>query len=125
MDRLQGSGLLPGMGLGGMPPAAGAPAGPAGAPAFDMGGCARAARLLLSRKPERVPLLHRLLSALTEANGATAAPGAPGTPAPPRERFATQLQKLSDMGFTDEAANLTALQATGGNVNAAVERLLQ
>ena len=68
---------------------------------------------------------HRLLSALTEANGATAAPGAPGTPAPPRERFATQLQKLSDMGFTDEAANLTALQATGGNVNAAVERLLQ
>ena len=45
VNRLQGSGLLPGMGLGGMPPAAGAPAGPAGAPAFDMGGCARAARL--------------------------------------------------------------------------------
>ena len=67
VDRLQGSGLLPGMGLGGMPPAAGAPAGPAGAPAFDMGGCARAARLLLSRKPERVPLLHA--QAVVSAHG--------------------------------------------------------
>jgi hypothetical protein len=28
------------------------------------------------------------------------------------------------MGFTDTAANLTALTATQGNVNAAVERLL-
>ena len=126
VDRLQGSGLLPGMGLGGMPPAAGAPAGPAGAPAFDMGGCARAARLFA--KPQArtgAAAARRLMSALTEANGAAAAPGAPGTPAPPRERFATQLQKLSDMGFTDEAANLTALEATGGSVNAAVERLLQ
>ena len=115
------------MGLGGMPPATGAPAGPAGAPAFDMGGCARAARLFRqAASPNGCRCCtHRLLSALTEANGAAAAPGAPGTPAPPRERFATQLQKLSDMGFTDEAANLTALQATGGNVNAAVERLLQ
>jgi hypothetical protein len=29
------------------------------------------------------------------------------------------------MGFSDEEANLTALQATGGSVNAAIERLLQ
>jgi hypothetical protein len=28
------------------------------------------------------------------------------------------------MGFGDEAANITALQATGGSLNAAVERLL-
>lgn len=28
------------------------------------------------------------------------------------------------MGFYDEQANIQALQATGGNVNAAVERLL-
>jgi hypothetical protein len=32
---------------------------------------------------------------------------------------------LQDMGFYDEQANITALQATGGNVNAAVDRLLQ
>ena len=42
----------------------------------------------------------------------------------PRDRFARQLTSLHDMGFTDEEANLTALQATNGNVNRAVERLL-
>jgi hypothetical protein len=29
------------------------------------------------------------------------------------------------MGFYDQEANIRALQATGGNVNAAVDRLLQ
>lgn len=32
---------------------------------------------------------------------------------------------LQDMGFSDREANIRALQATGGNVNAAVDRLLQ
>ena len=32
---------------------------------------------------------------------------------------------LQDMGFYDQEANIRALQATGGNVNAAVDRLLQ
>jgi ubiquilin len=34
-------------------------------------------------------------------------------------------QLLQDMGFFDQEANIRALQATGGNVNAAVDRLLQ
>lgn len=42
----------------------------------------------------------------------------------PAVRYAAQLQQLQDMGFVDQAANLRALQTTGGNVNAAVERLL-
>lgn len=42
----------------------------------------------------------------------------------PATHYATQLQQLADMGFTDREANIRALQATGGNVNAAVERLL-
>ena len=33
-------------------------------------------------------------------------------------------EQLQDMGFTDTAANLRALTATQGNVNAAIERLL-
>jgi len=41
------------------------------------------------------------------------------------ERFATQLQQMKDMGFYDEAANIQALTATGGNVSLAIERLLQ
>lgn len=43
---------------------------------------------------------------------------------PPEEVYATQLEQLRDMGFFDQAENLRALNATGGNVHAAVERLL-
>lgn len=43
---------------------------------------------------------------------------------PPEVRFATQLQQLQEMGFVDSSANITALTATSGNVQAAVERLL-
>ncbi len=70
-------------------------------------------------------------SLLGSAGGAAPVPVAPVAPvAPvvaavdPAVRFASQLQQLQDMGFPDRAANLRALQATGGNVNAAVERLL-
>ena len=38
--------------------------------------------------------------------------------------YATQLQQLAGMGFTDENSNVEALIQTGGNLNAAVERLL-
>lgn len=49
---------------------------------------------------------------------------APPSNQTPSERYARQLQSLNDMGFGDKAANLVALQATNGNVNRAVERLL-
>ncbi|XP_051183458.1 ubiquitin domain-containing protein DSK2a [Lolium perenne] len=44
---------------------------------------------------------------------------------PPEERFATQLAQLQEMGFFDTQENIRALTATYGDVNAAVERLLQ
>jgi len=59
--------------------------------------------------------------------------GSGGIPAPtpvrpaseePAVRYASQLQQLQAMGFSDDAASLRALVATGGNINAAVERLL-
>lgn len=43
----------------------------------------------------------------------------------PEVRFQNQLQQLQDMGFYDASLNLRALQATRGNVNAAVEFLLR
>lgn len=54
------------------------------------------------------------------------APVAAPAPAPvdPAVRYAAQIQQLRDMGFLDDEANLRAIQATSGNVNAAVERLL-
>jgi len=47
------------------------------------------------------------------------------TPAPDAEtRFASQLEQLEMMGFTDKSANIEELTRTGGNVEAAVDRLL-
>lgn len=43
---------------------------------------------------------------------------------PPEERYQAQLEQLSGMGFVNREANLQALIATFGDVNAAVERLL-
>lgn len=41
------------------------------------------------------------------------------------DRFKDQLAALNDMGFNDLRANICALIATGGNVNAAIDRLLR
>lgn len=43
---------------------------------------------------------------------------------PPEERFRVQLEQLSAMGFVNREANIQALVATNGNLNAAIERLL-
>ncbi|KAK9890445.1 hypothetical protein WA026_010531 [Henosepilachna vigintioctopunctata] len=43
---------------------------------------------------------------------------------PPEQRYQQQLEQLSAMGFLNREANLQALTATFGDINAAVERLL-
>ncbi|XP_032668464.1 ubiquilin-1 isoform X2 [Odontomachus brunneus] len=43
---------------------------------------------------------------------------------PPEERYRAQLEQLTAMGFLNRDANLQALIATFGDINAAVERLL-
>jgi len=43
---------------------------------------------------------------------------------PPDQRYAVQLEQLVTMGFPNREANLQALIATMGDVNAAIERLL-
>ncbi|XP_046439274.1 ubiquilin-1-like isoform X1 [Daphnia pulex] len=48
-----------------------------------------------------------------------------GSTQPPEERYRSQLEQLTAMGFINREANLQALIATFGDVNAAVERLLQ
>jgi len=42
----------------------------------------------------------------------------------PREAYKEQNEKLKEMGFINEEANFNALSKTGGNIDAAVERLL-
>jgi len=43
---------------------------------------------------------------------------------PPDQRYAAQLEQLVSMGFTNREANIQALTATMGDVNAAIDRLL-
>lgn len=43
---------------------------------------------------------------------------------PPEQRFASQLEQLANMGFINREANIAALTATMGDVNAAIDRLL-
>lgn len=84
-------------------------------------------------------LAAELLQLLQTGDGRPAAPGPAAAPAPATvppapaappataaagEPFAAQLRELEDMGFTDRAQNLRALQAVGGNVDLAVDRLL-
>jgi ubiquilin len=41
-----------------------------------------------------------------------------------KELYKTQLEQLAEMGYTNETVNIDILKATGGNVDAAVDRLL-
>ena len=50
--------------------------------------------------------------------------GPPAPVADPSAAYAAQLQALTDMGFPDRDANLRALVATGGNLEAAIARLV-
>ncbi|KAF1768427.1 hypothetical protein GCK72_000239 [Caenorhabditis remanei] len=45
-------------------------------------------------------------------------------PLNPEQAYASQLEQLQSMGFSDRARNLAALTATLGDLNGAVERLL-
>eukprot|EP00803_Ostreobium_quekettii_P002570 evm.model.scf_1213.6 EVM.evm.TU.scf_1213.6 scf_1213:34076-41018(-) len=101
MQQLQSSGLGSMMGL---PDAGATPlSGPAGANATSG--------------------LAQLLAGGMGGMGGMAGMGVPPV-ADPEATYGPQLQQLQDMGFSDRPANIRALQATGGNVHAAVERLL-
>ena len=118
-----GAGAAPGMGMGGLPnpflnmmnnmngrnPGESAAGGQNG---LDFGS-------LFSGVPPAVPTSGTPTSTPT---GGSTIPPAPQ--ADPTVTYASQIQQLQDMGFTDVAANARALQRTQGNVNAAVERLL-
>lgn len=48
---------------------------------------------------------------------------APADTRPPREKYASQLQQIKEMGFHDEEVILQMLEKTNGNVNLALENL--
>ena len=84
--------------------------------------------MAMSMNPSMNPLTNPAVNSGTPQANPLSAFSFP-SPAPasnelPEIRFQTQLAQLNDMGFFDPDENIRALLATGGNVNAAIERLL-
>ncbi|XP_025000691.1 ubiquilin-1 isoform X3 [Gallus gallus] len=107
-------GLIPGFnpGLGGLG-SAGAPTGstvPSSVPSDNANPTSGAA------EPSHQQFVQQMLQALAGANAQQFQN--------PEVRFQQQLEQLSAMGFLNREANLQALIATGGDINAAIERLL-
>eukprot|EP00741_Cyanophora_paradoxa_P006092 tig00000983_g5907.t1 len=107
MGTLQQAGLFPG-----------APGAPGGASAAG-GGAAGGAPLDMAAMMQG---LQGLMGGMGGMGGMGASPPPPA--GPPEEVYAGQLRQLEDMGFLERDANLAALTATRGNVQAAVDRLL-
>jgi ubiquilin len=88
---------------------------------------------------ELATLLASMLNVMSSANAGSTPGGAPNfgdvlrsssqpnpvNTIPPESRYASQLEILSSMGFINREANLQALIASFGDVNAAIDRLLQ
>lgn len=101
----------------GMPPAGGsaaAPAPPAGG--LDFSSLLGATGSAPAAAP---PLANPFSFPFVPPAAATQQQQAPG------QRFRQQLQNLEGMGFTDRSANIRALTSSHGNVNRAVEILLE
>jgi len=123
VQQLQGSGGLFG-GIPGVPsrPSSGgvaAPQPPAGGLDFSSLLQGSTGSAPTGRAPAPNPIVFPLNAG--SVAGGSAFPGQPQ----PGQRFRVQLQNLQDMGFTDRSANIRALTASHGNVNRAIEILLE
>ncbi|GMF41514.1 unnamed protein product [Phytophthora fragariaefolia] len=109
MNQLRGTGLMPGLeglNLGNTSATTGAATGAAG----SAGAAANP---------------FAMFGGFPGAGFGTGGASTPAAPAGnPEEMYASQLTQLNDMGFSNRDQNIRALQATMGNVHAAVERLL-
>ncbi|XP_075684638.1 ubiquilin-1 isoform X2 [Rhinoderma darwinii] len=104
--------LVPGTtGLGGV----GGTANPNPAPVATSGPTENTSPLSGISEPGHQQFVQQMLQALSGANTQVQNP---------EVRFQQQLDQLTAMGFLNREANLQALIATGGDINAAIERLL-
>ena len=69
--------------------------------------------------------LASLMARMLSSGGLGSGLGSGANLPPPEERYRAQLEQLTAMGFVNREANIQALVATFGDVNAAIERLLQ
>ena len=131
MQQLTGS-MPPGM-MGSNPWAAGGsittapPAAPAGGLDFSslLGGAAapNAGGASTTTAPMANPFMFPFVPPPGQQPGAMG--GSTQQQEVPGQRFRMQLQNLHDMGFTDRSSNIRALTSSHGNVNRAIEILLE
>ncbi|XP_058718254.1 ubiquilin-1-like isoform X8 [Poecile atricapillus] len=110
---MEAPGLLPGLNpvLGGLE-STGAPTGstvPSSIPSENT------SSVLGATEPSHQQFVQQMLQALAGTNAQLQNP---------EVRFQQQLEQLTAMGFLNHEANLQALMATGGDISAAIERLL-
>ncbi|XP_018614945.1 ubiquilin-1-like isoform X1 [Scleropages formosus] len=112
-------GFIPGMGLGGLGGVVGGVSNtgssPAPVPASGLGSSDPSGSQTTSEAARQQQFVQQMLQALASTNAQVQSP---------EVRFQQQLDQLNAMGFLNREANLQALIATGGDVNAAIERLL-
>ncbi|XP_050069475.1 ubiquilin-1 [Anopheles maculipalpis] len=121
MEQLRSAapGLMSSMGI---PPMPGAPASST-TTATSTGGAAGGAGAAAAggqAPPNNEGLFSEFMARMI--NGMSS--GTADTNIPPEERYRSQLDQLTAMGFVNREANLQALIASFGDINAAVERLL-
>ena len=101
----------------------GAPGSPSnGAPAVPAqpGGAAPAG----GAAPDFAAMMQ-MMAAMRGGGGGGGGVGMPGVPArPPEELYTTQLAQMAELGFVNRELNIRALQRTGGNVEAAINRVM-
>ena len=132
MQQLTGS-MPPGM-MSGNPWAAGGsntttapPAAPAGGLDFSslLGGGAAAPNAGGGASSTTAPMANPFMFPFMPPTGQQAMGGSTQQQEVPGQRFRMQLQNLHDMGFTDRSSNIRALTSSHGNVNRAIEILLE
>jgi ubiquilin len=129
MGQMQGPGLpgaMPGMGMGmGVPSPTSAPAPPYDGPTLQLDD-------LFQRFGVTDPLSTGATTGptgsapvITTTASSTPTPAAStATPATRSAQYANQLAQMESMGFSDKESNLRALEQCGGNINAAIEKVL-
>ncbi|XP_051577959.1 ubiquilin-4-like [Myxocyprinus asiaticus] len=115
--QTEAPGLMPGLVPGGIPGAplpTGVNVTPENSPPSDQGPAPAPAA---GTSPAQQQLMQQMLQMFAGGGGSASTQT-------PEVRFQQQLEQLSAMGFINREANLQALIATGGDINAAIERLL-
>uniref|UniRef100_A0A8C7HEE4 Ubiquilin-4 n=1 Tax=Oncorhynchus kisutch TaxID=8019 RepID=A0A8C7HEE4_ONCKI len=116
--QTEAPGLMPSLAPGGIPvipPTTGGSVAPENLPSPTQGSNPTAAT---NPSQQQQQLMQQMLQMFAGGGGGSS------STVTPEVRFQQQLDQLSAMGFINREANLQALIATGGDINAAIERLL-